>query len=106
MNAGSDKAVVLHVCSASDAKAYAESLAEVYESLGELVIYKSRELTVETSSAFIKFTTYRKDLPSSAQEGICGQYSHIFFHAEVPEQVKNHFLSRIRKYGVEYAEPS
>lgn len=110
MNTGSDvsnKAVVLHLYgNSAEAVASCTSVAAFYGEVGSLVKYKHRDLVVETTTAFIKFSIYRKDLPSNQQDGICGQYSHIYFHVELPEQVKQHFLSRIRLYGVEYAEPS
>ena len=55
-----------------------------------------RDLSLRTFDSYIKFTYYNSNVPSSQQDTICGQYSEINFYVDLPEQVKNHFLSRIR----------
>lgn len=104
MNFG-NKAVVLHLHKTySDVVENLRSVAEFYESVGELVVVKARDCVVVTTDAYIKFAVYM-NYDHAKVNLLGGQYSHIYFHVDLPEQVKNHFLSRIRVHGVEYAEP-
>lgn len=55
-----------------------------------------RDLSLRTLNSYIKFSFYNSTLSSGQQDAICGQYSEINFYVDLPEQVKNHYLSRIR----------
>jgi hypothetical protein len=68
----------------------------VQQNSNEVTCASFRDLSLRTFGSYIKFSYYKNNLCSGQQDGICGQYSEINFYVDLPEQVKNHYLSRIR----------
>lgn len=68
----------------------------VQQNNNEVTCASFRDLSLRTFESCIKFTYYNSNVPSGQQEGICGQYSEINFYVDLPENVKNHYLSRVR----------
>lgn len=68
----------------------------VQQNNNEVTCASFRDLSLRTFESYIKFSYYKDHLPSGQQDDISGQYSEINFYVVLPEQVKNHYLSRIR----------
>lgn len=71
----------------------------IQQNNNEVTCASFRNLSLRTFESYIKFS-YFKDYNTAYQDDISGQYSDINFYVDLPEQVKNHYLSRIRLPGI------
>lgn len=71
----------------------------VQQNNNEVTCASFRDLSLRTFNSYIKFTYYNSNYSSGLQDGIYGQYSEINFHLELPQNVKNHYLSRVRLFN-------
>ena len=92
------KRIILNLySSASDAKIAFNKY--VQQNNNEVTCASFRDLSLRTFNSCIKFTYYNSGVCSGQLEGICGQYSEINFYVDLPENVKNHYLSRVRLFN-------